>query len=168
MKKLAFTLLISSAFVACQQENDNTQEAELVSKSTASYSVYGDTIQAEGSVNVAELPVLLAGTQDDSVKIKVSAEAINSCKMKGCFMNVKLPDDEQMRVSFRDYSFFVPKDLEGEQVIFEGVAFRSLTSVETLKHMAEDAGASQAAIDSINEPKVEYRFIADGVLIAEN
>lgn len=171
MKTLSLIMATSAVLFCCQQKEIDSQDAvetKSVANASTAFSIYGDTIQAEGSVKVDALPKLLENAQDDSVQIKLSATAINSCKMKGCFMNVSLPDSQQMRVSFRDYSFFVPKDLAGEQVIIEGVAFKSLTGVETLKHMAEDAGAKQSDIDTIQHPRVEYRFIADGVLIAEN
>jgi len=36
-----------------------------------------------------------------------------------------------------------------------------------LKHLAEDEGKSQEEIDAITEPKMEYTFVAHGVIIEE-
>jgi hypothetical protein len=36
-----------------------------------------------------------------------------------------------------------------------------------LKHMAEDEGKSQEEIDAITEPKMEYTFVAGGVIIKD-
>jgi hypothetical protein len=73
-----------------------------------------------------------------------------------------------MRVTFKDYGFFVPKEgMEGKEVVFEGVAKRKVTDVDMLKHFAEDAGKSQEEIDAITEPKVELTFVANGVIIKE-
>ena len=66
-------------------------------------------------------------------------------------------------VKFKDYGFFMPKDISGETVVLQGKAFRQITDVETLKHFAMDAGKSQAEIDAITEPEEEYIFLADGV-----
>ena len=41
------------------------------------------------------------------------------------------------------------------------------TSVDELKHLAEDAGKSEAEIAKITEPKKEFKFLADGVVIVD-
>ncbi|MDA9847118.1 DUF4920 domain-containing protein [Flavobacteriaceae bacterium] len=45
--------------------------------------------------------------------------------------------------------------------------FFSETSIEDLRHYAEDAGASAEDIAAIVSPKVSYNFEADGVLISQ-
>ena len=69
-------------------------------------------------------------------------------------------------VRFKDYSFFVPLESSGEAII-NGIAFNSYTSVEDLRHYAEDSGASFNDIETITEPKVTYNFIAEGVLLVQ-
>ncbi len=51
------------------------------------------------------------------------------------------------------------------EAIVNGKAFVSETSVEELKHYAEDAGKSKEEIEAITEPKRTYGFLADGVLL---
>ena len=81
-------------------------------------------------------------------------------------MNLDVPNAEPMRVTFKDYGFFVPKDIDDKrEVIVQGVAKYETTDVETLRHYAEDEGLSQEEINKITEPKTELVFIADGVLI---
>lgn len=80
-------------------------------------------------------------------------------------MTVDLGEGEGMRVTFKDYGFFVPKDLNGEQVVLEGVLKRKINSVEELRHYAEDAGESKAAVAAIQQPDTAYSFEAVGVLI---
>ena len=75
------------------------------------------------------------------------------------------PDKESMFVKFKDYGFFMPKDIVGKTVIMEGVAYRETTSVEELRHYAEDEGKSKEEIEKITEPQVELKFMASGVLI---
>ena len=41
------------------------------------------------------------------------------------------------------------------------------TSVEELKHYAEDAKKSQDEIDAITEPKTEIRFMASGMVVVD-
>jgi hypothetical protein len=59
----------------------------------------------------------------------------------------------------------VPKNSEGKETIVEGIAFVERTSVEDLKHFAEDGGKSKAEIEAITEPKISYSFTATGVLV---
>ena len=50
----------------------------------------------------------------------------------------------------------------------EGKAFREVTTVEELRHYAEDEGASQEEINAITEPTEELKFMANGVLVLSN
>jgi len=59
----------------------------------------------------------------------------------------------------------MPKDLAGQQVVMLGKAYRETTSVEDLKHFAEDEGKSAEEIAAITEPKTELKFMASGVMI---
>ena len=76
-----------------------------------------------------------------------------------------LGDGKEMRVTFKDYEFFVPKDAAGSLAIVEGVASMDTTSVEELKHYLQDAEASQEEIDAVTEPEYNYAFEAIGVII---
>jgi hypothetical protein len=46
-----------------------------------------------------------------------------------------------------------------------GFSIREEHSVEFLKHLAMDAGKSQAEIDAITEPKTRVLFIAEAVIL---
>ena len=76
-------------------------------------------------------------------------------------------DTSELLVKFKDYAFFMPKDLGGSKVILDGVAFTEVTPVDELKHYAEDEGKSQAEIDLITKPEVQKKFMANGVLVLE-
>ena len=75
-------------------------------------------------------------------------------------------DEKDLMVRFKDYGFFMPLDAKGD-VIMSGFATISETSVEALKHYAEDAGASEQEIEAIIAPELTYSFEADGVLLAQ-
>ena len=59
----------------------------------------------------------------------------------------------------------MPLDLAGSEVIVEGIAYREITTVDELKHYAEDEGLSAEEIAKITEPAEELKFMADGVII---
>ena len=68
-------------------------------------------------------------------------------------------------VQFKDYGFFMPKDIAGREVVIEGQAYTEETSVADLKHFAEDAGKSEEEIAAITSPVVEKKFMASGVVL---
>ena len=73
--------------------------------------------------------------------------------------------NDTLFIKFKDYGFFVPLDASGKEVIVEGKAYVNKVSGADLKHYAEDAGKSEEEIAEITEPKIEYAFEANGVLI---
>ena len=83
-------------------------------------------------------------------------------------MNLEAPNGETIRVNFKDYAFFMPKDLAGKKVVIDGFAERTETSVEDLKHIAEDAKKPAEEIAKITKPKKEIVFEAKGVVILED
>lgn len=105
----------------------------------------------------------------DTLSVKFASEIKKTCKKKGCWMTLDLSNDKQAFVKFKDYAFFVPKEgAEEHKTVVSGKAFITETSVDELKHYAIDAGKSNEEIEAITESKVEYGFMADGVLIAES
>jgi hypothetical protein len=76
-------------------------------------------------------------------------------------------DGTTMRVKFKDYGFFVPKDCAGKTAIMEGRAFFRTVSVDELKHYAEDAGKSKEEIEKIKEPQKALAFEAEGVILKD-
>ena len=67
-----------------------------------------------------------------------------------------------MRVTFVDYSFFVPKDIAGKTVVVEGVLSRKLLSAEEAKHYAEESASGAAAAPG---PREEWSLVATSVVV---
>ncbi|MEM9680774.1 MAG: DUF4920 domain-containing protein [Bacteroidota bacterium] len=127
---------------------------------------FGASIQADGAVSYDELLNDLENT--DSMAVKVRAKVTDVCQMKGCWINVVNKEGQpEMFVKFKDYGFFMPKDIAGREVIMEGYAFRELTSVDELRHYAEDEGKSAEEVAAITEPVEELKFMASGVLLID-
>ncbi|TAF97700.1 MAG: DUF4920 domain-containing protein [Cytophagia bacterium] len=123
----------------------------------------GKKITETGAIAAAELPQKMA--EKTAMPAKVTGTVESVCKAKGCWMKVKTEDGQTMRVTFKDYGFFVPKDIEGKTVVFEGEAKVKTTPVAELQHYAEDAGKSKEEIAKITEAKRELTFVADGVIV---
>ena len=64
-------------------------------------------------------------------------------------------------------SFFMPKDLAGKKIVMLGNAFKEITTVESLRHFAQDEGKSKEEIAKITKPKEEMKFLASGVIILD-
>tara|TARA_R110000868_G_scaffold379114_3_gene644832 strand:+ start:350 stop:853 length:504 start_codon:yes stop_codon:yes gene_type:complete len=103
----------------------------------------------------------------DSINSKMIAKVKDVCQEKGCWMTLNLEDGNEVMVKFKDYGFFVPKDIAGKAVIVNGTAFVNEVSVDEQRHYAEDAGKTKEEIAQITEPKKTYSFEADGVLVAQ-
>lgn len=165
MRKLAFLIASVGLLTACNNTTNQTEEKTetAVSEISVDYQYYGDSITDEGALAVADLMAQMNG--QDSVPVKVMGTVNESCKMKGCWMKMDLGNGEEMRVSFKDYGFFVPKNLDGETAILEGYAMVDTTDVEFLKHLAHDAGKSEEEIEKITEPEIGLTYVATGVII---
>ena len=163
MKKILTLSLLTVAFVSCEQKKETTPEVAKVD-----YVVFGDSISTEGTLSNAEMMEKFKSLKEgDTLEVKFKSGINEVCQKKGCWMTLDLADEKEAFVKFKDYGFFVPKNAQDKEVIVNGKAFVSVESVDVLKHYAKDAGKSQAAIDSIVEPKVTYSFMANGVLIAK-
>ncbi|QNP54172.1 DUF4920 domain-containing protein [Hymenobacter qilianensis] len=126
---------------------------------------YGAPITAANAVPVAQLTQLL-GTKD-SAQVKLVGKATEVCQAKGCWMTMAIADGKQMRVRFKDYGFFVPKDISGKTVVINGWAHRETVPVSDLRHYATDAGKSEKEVAAITKPEQQLNFEADGVLVME-
>ncbi|GAA4316017.1 hypothetical protein GCM10023115_26030 [Pontixanthobacter gangjinensis] len=169
--KIHFLLLaLSVCLISCKQSNpEKNSELALLETSQDNYKSFGEEISPANALNAAQMKAEYASLKPgDSIKAKFRTTVNSVCKMKGCWMTLELPEeDNDPMVKFRDYAFFVPKDIEGREVIVEGVAFMEETSVEDQKHYAEDAGRSKEEIAAITEVKRSPAFLAIGVLLKE-
>ena len=87
------------------------------------------------------------------------------CIVKGCWMTIRDDDGHEVLVRFRDYGFFVPMNSRGRRAVAEGVPYVQTFDVAQRRHLAADAGASEAEMAAITEPETKVVFIADGVWI---
>ena len=124
---------------------------------------YGSKITAANAVEVNIMEEKLATSQSFTGKVKGTVNSV--CMEKGCWMTLAQTEGEGIMIRFKDYKFFMPKDIVGKEVVLQGTAKMTTTSVEMQKHYAEDAGKNKEEIDKITEPKREIEFIATGVLV---
>ena len=151
MKKLVLSIsfCLFAAFAFAQQETSTT--------------VFGTGVSGN-TEPVAKLEKLLG--DKNSAEMKITGKVVDVCQKKGCWMTLEMPDgSEPIRVTFKDYAFFMPADIVGKKVALDGIGKKQIISVETLRHYAEDAHKSDEEIAKIKEPKKELAFEAKGVVI---
>lgn len=167
MRKIAAILVMSLIFVACKQDKSNDEKEVLAEADPVAYNSFGTEINADNALNAEEaLEKFNSLKPGDTLELKFASKINSVCKKKGCWMTLELPEEE-VRVTFKDYGFFVPKDSENTEVIVEGKAFINEMSVEDQKHFAEDEGKPETEIAAITSPQTTKAFIANGVLLKE-
>ena len=155
MKKL--TLLFAAAILTLAAFTQNNP------KPASKGVTYG-----EGTTNTEALSVVDMEKQvqdKGSFTGKITAKVTEVCLEKGCWMKVEKGNGETIMVRFKDYGFFMPKNIVGQTVVLEGEAKEKEVSVKQQQHLAEDAGKTKAEISKIKEVKKETQFIAKGVLV---
>lgn len=147
-------------------EDEQNEEDELVFTENDHFYIYGEEFAPEAVLDAVALTEKYANMKvGDSIPLMVKANVNSVCKKKGCWMKLDLAEEKEAMVRFKDYGFFVPKDIDGNEVLVAGHAFIEETSVEDLKHYAEDDGQSEEEITRITEPKQTLSFQASGVLL---
>lgn len=168
MKKLLFVLAILSVTMGCKnQEKKAPQMDESQEEMAMAYTSLGEKISNDAVLTDKEMAEKYQGLKaGDTLEVKFSSEVKEVCQNKGCWMKLDVDGQEAM-VRFKDYGFFMPKDLAGKNAIVAGKAYIEEMSVEDQRHYAEDGGATEAEIAAITTPKNTFVFEAHGVLIPE-
>jgi len=122
--------------------------------------IFGDTIKNDSAPFLEQVTKTLDTAKNE---VMITAEIKDICQAKGCWMTLKTPNGQSARVTFKDYSFFVPKDASGKKVIIKGIASLEELAIEEAKHYADDAGEDFDPEAS----RVEISILASGVLISK-
>lgn len=162
--KYLIPVITIALLTSCGGQPTSTENAEASEDATvANVGWFGEEFEMAEATAASDVSSLM---NDSSVnEFIVSGTIEEVCQKKGCWMKVATAEDESMRISFKDYGFFVPLDASGKTMTMKGVAGFDTIDVDMLKHFAEDAGQSQEEIDAITEPEFALTFEATGVLI---
>ena len=167
MKKIVSILAITLALISCK-DNDKKPETQEIEKQEVNYTSVGMEINDADALPAARMAEHYKAMKvGDTVNSKMIGKVEEVCQSKGCWMKVDLENGEQVMVKFKDYAFFMPKDLAGKEVVLNGKAFVNEVPVDEQRHYAEDSGATPEEIAAITAPKKTFSFEADGVLIKQ-
>lgn len=110
---------------------------------------------------VAATTVLHHPEMYDGKTVVIEGTITEVCPKKGCWMMLR-DGDREMRVTFKDYGFFVPLDCAGTKARIEGAFSITETSVEDARHYLEDAKKFDEAA-KITAPVKTLSLVATGV-----
>ena len=146
-------LCISSGYATPKAEATPT----LLKAAKAEVIRRGEPLSSTPAINLDQVATNPKKYTDKTVMITGTASAV--CKKKGCWMILSgTTPSSTARVTFKDYSFFVPKDSSGMRAKIEGQVKVKVMSQEERQHLADDE-----KVDVSKVPKVELRIIAQGV-----
>lgn len=95
--------------------------------------------------------------------VVVVARVSQVCQKKGCFFVAK-DGATTVRVSFKDYSFFVPTDISGRDVTLVGKLKQVELTEEQAAHLEEDMGSADVAV----APGPQFEIVASAVRIPKS
>lgn len=151
-------LLLATGIIQAAEDTKVTRLSEPVAQ-TADSETFGALL--DESVPMVTLEKLAIGGGDYvGQPVRVIARVSEVCQKKGCFF-IAQEGSSVMRISFKDYGFFVPTDISGKRVTFTGeVVAREITGDEAA-HYTADLGTA----DSPVKPGKVYEFVATSVRV---
>jgi hypothetical protein len=124
------------------------------------YEVFGSPVGDVGDpIRLGE--IIAAGEKYSGQDVHTTAKVGRVCQNRGCWMTA-YDGEATARVTFVDYSFFVPTDTGGKDVGIVGTFTRKVTPEAEARQKAEEAGENP---DEISGDRVEYAIVATSVVI---
>lgn len=124
------------------------------------YEVFGAPV-AEAGEPQPLADIIAESDEYAGQEVHATATVSQVCQKKGCFL-VAQDGDAVARVTFVDYSFFVPTDSGGKAVTIVGTFNRKVLTEAQAQHFAADAGQDPATVVG---PREEYSIVATSVVI---
>jgi hypothetical protein len=126
----------------------------------------GDVVRRGAPINNDAKSVQLATVLENpeaytETPVVVEGYVEKACERKGCWMTLSpIEGKSGIRVTFKDYGFFVPKDSAGMTARAEGVAVTKKLSKEEADHLADEGAQIKRNEDGT---ALEVSFVANGV-----
>lgn len=162
MRALFLIPALALAFTGCQSDDAADVSVEApgdaeVAVETAEVVTVGDAIPADADfLSVAQ--VVSRADELDGQTLAVEGVVGEVCQQAGCWLTMRTVTDETFRINVPKgddgaYAFTFPTDVTGAQARLVGAFEVSEESVETLRHLAEDGGASADEVAAITAPR---------------
>jgi len=162
MKHFAIALGTSLALLLGGCAHTSEQRAQAREPELAGWTSYGAGVGTGPALTTGEL--LARANELEGQAVLVEDEASEVCLRKGCWLLLR-EGEEEVRITFKDYAFFVPLDCAGQRVRVEGVFTVQESSAGEVRHYLEDAGKFDEAA-KVTKPRRALKLVATGVAIA--
>ena len=129
----------------------------------AGWDVFGADVPDGKAITVATLLANVDKYRGKEVLVEAPIEAV--CLKKGCWMTFD-GAGKQVRVKFKDYAFFMPKDSSGRLALVHAKFEVKEMSAEQIAHYLEDEGKHEEA-KKVTEGVTEYTLYASGVRLRQ-
>jgi len=152
------TAVLAAAPVTLLAGDDTVVRPSEPVEATSDYETFGSLLPDEGETHALST-VLSAGNDYLGREFKATARVAQVCQVKGCFF-IAQDGPFVARISFQDYSFFVPSDISGRMVTLAGrLKVRDL-SAQQAEHYNADIGDPKAL-----KPGQQYEIVATSVRV---
>jgi hypothetical protein len=119
----------------------------------------GEALKGAPAVKLADL--LTKPQEHEGKTVRVEGQVRKACEKKGCWMELATDAKSPgVRVTFKDYGFFVPLDSAGSQARVEGVVKVAELSENRAKHYEGEGAIVPRGADG--KPR-EVQLVATGV-----
>ena len=163
MTRLITALLVAAALPALASCSHATRAQHDLEHGWVAFGQVGpETVRG---IDPETTPEHVADFVDSGKRVILSGRVEQVCRTMGCWLDIRGKSGATVRVMNRDHAFFIPRNARGRKVHAIGYVTVREQSVEVLKHLAMDAGRSQAEIDAIVTPERTVLFIADAVIL---
>lgn len=119
---------------------------------------FGAPLGDSRKVALADLVKHAVSYSGKTVKTEGTVSAV--CQGSGCWMTLK-SGDQAVRVTFKDYGFFVPIDSAGATAVMEGVFSVKTIPEATARHYAGETPGGKP--ETIKGEQKELSLVASGV-----
>jgi len=160
-----FLLLFTASSIVFAQQSPGEEVISLSDpvEETAEYEVYGSAFDAYDEV-IRLNEVLQNSDTYEGREVVITGTIKQLCQKKGCFFMLS-DGKSRARITFKDYSFFIPTNSAGKAVTLIGRFSVNELSEEQAKHYAEDAGENPEKVEGLQR---EYSLVATSVKIMKS
>ncbi|MBO6793348.1 MAG: DUF4920 domain-containing protein [Balneolaceae bacterium] len=159
MRSLVIILFVFLPFTSINAQDEVVRLSEPVVQ-TEAFETFGSALELDEKAEIVSLDKAIE-TIGSEGEVFIKATIKQVCAKKGCFF-IAEGEKSEARVTFVDYSFFIPTNSTGKEVVFRGNIEEKVLSTDQAKHYAEDAGEDP---DQITEEQKEYAIVASSIRI---
>lgn len=155
-----FVTLFASTLLLCLGGTAFAQDS--MPATSAQKNTFGEGV-ADASKAVALDSVLTKAESHKDKDVLVKGKVLKVCRKKGCWFVLQGADkSKSIRITMKDYGFFVPTDCNGRDATVAGKLVVKTISEKMRKHLAEDEGKDPS---NIKGDVTEYNLVATGVVL---